>query len=169
MLMCVITYEFVLLSWSLYVNVYMSVSYPFITTLTRSSRACYVPVYVSNWSVWKLLVLDRKTWNHITVDKLFILIIVTSIYTYLPMMVIISYLKPSNCLQKRVTLALNNPTWVDMLLTQARKQAKSIFYKYCTICTYTIFLLLFFLNYMFKKNRQDPSLIDRYEQTEIDR
>ena len=54
--------------------------------------------HVSNKSVWKVFVLDRNTWNHITMCKLFVLRIVTWSDNYL-LLIIIIYLKPYNCLQ----------------------------------------------------------------------
>ena len=55
------------------------------------------PIYLSNRSIEKLLILD--TWNHITVWKLFVLRIITWSYRY--SIIIISCLKPYNCLQKK--------------------------------------------------------------------
>ena len=50
------------------------------------------------------------TWSHIIVYKLWILRIVTLNYSYLPMIIIISYLKPYNCLKK----------WLHHWITQQR-------------------------------------------------
>ena len=49
--------------------------------LTLSSSTCLSPFYESNRTVWKLLVLDRNTWNLITVCKQMI-IIETEIVTW---------------------------------------------------------------------------------------
>ena len=38
------------------------------STLIRKSSTCWGPIYRSNRSVWKLIVLDRNTWYHITVS-----------------------------------------------------------------------------------------------------
>ena len=39
------------------------------STLTLSGSTCYGPIYESNRSVWKLLVLDKDMWNNTTVCK----------------------------------------------------------------------------------------------------
>ena len=49
------------------------VAYPFIVitsgpTRTWSGSTCSGPIYESNRSVWKLFVLGRNTWHHITVQ-----------------------------------------------------------------------------------------------------
>ena len=47
------------------------------STLTWNGSSCWSPINRLNRSVWKLFVLDRNTWNHITMCKSFILKIVT--------------------------------------------------------------------------------------------
>ena len=72
-----------------------------------------VPVTIpSMGQIWKLLVLDRNTWNHIIVCKLFALRIITWSYNCLQITTTIiiiinsnsssssSNLKPYKCLQK---------------------------------------------------------------------
>ena len=68
----------------------------------------YYPIYGSNKSVWKLLVLDKNTWNHITVYELFVLRIVTRSYNCL-WRIIINYIKPYNHLQ--IILFTNPSAW----------------------------------------------------------
>ena len=54
----------------------------FTSPLTWSKSTCYGPVYGSNKFVWKLLVLSRNSWNHITVCRLFVLRIFEAILVY---------------------------------------------------------------------------------------
>ena len=42
--------------------------------LSRNSSTCLCPIYLSNRSVYKLLLLDRNTWNHISANKEMIII-----------------------------------------------------------------------------------------------
>ena len=86
-------------------------------------------LYRSNRSTWKLLVLDRNTWNHVIMCKLLVvdritwhhmteykfyaLKIITWNYNYLQMNM--RYLKPCNNLKKDFILTWNNPKRVGIL------------------------------------------------------
>ena len=52
-------------------------------TLTQSDSTYKGPICGSNTSAWKILVLDRNTWNHIIVYKLLVFRIVTCGYQLL--------------------------------------------------------------------------------------
>ena len=67
-------------------------------TLTRSGSICLDPVYESNRSIWKLFVLDRNTWFHITECKIELRMVPWR-YNSLLKIIIISYMKPYNCVQ----------------------------------------------------------------------
>ena len=83
------------------------------TTLTQSRNIFQGPIYRSNRSIWKLLVLDKNAWYQVTVCTLFVSRIVTWRYIYLQKIIIFvlnyitvfkqilnrsDYLKPYICL-----------------------------------------------------------------------
>ena len=68
-----------------------------------------------NRSVWKLFVLDRNTWHHITMCKLFVSRRVTWSYSCL-FGIIISYLKPYICMQRNGYFEIERITWKHVIV-----------------------------------------------------
>ena len=56
-------------SWTLESMEYFFIVITVKCTLTQTGRTCQAPIYGSNTSIWKLLQLDRYSWNHITENK----------------------------------------------------------------------------------------------------
>ena len=86
------------------------------STLTGNGNSCEIPYNVSNRSVWKLLVIDRNTWNSTQTTDYY-------------------YLKPYNNYIISITEILGRIFMCEKYLYQEKLQEAKFFYKifFCSL------------------------------------